>query len=156
MSSTSLSPSRPASTSGCKDTFGFLEGQKGANFYYLGLSAKVPPFDNKTVRQAIAHAIDRETMVQNVLFGVGAPIMTPFPDYSPAYFPEHNEMYPYDLDKAKALLDEAGQGEFSFTIPAPSGFPEFGKFAEILQADLAKIGVTVSISPWTRRSGTRS
>ena len=107
----------------------------------------MPPFDNKTVRQAIAHAMDRETMVQNVLFGVGAPINTPFPDYSLAYVPEHNERYPYDLDQAKALLDEAGQGEFSFTIPAPSGFPEFGRFAEILQADLAKIGVTVTIEP---------
>lgn len=130
-----------------KDSFGFMQGQPGANFYYLGLSAKVSPFDNKTVRQAIAHAIDRETMVQNVLFGIGAPIATPFPDYSPAYFAEHNAMYPYDLDKAKALLEEAGQGDFSFTIPAPSGFPEFGKFAEILQADLAKIGVTVNIEP---------
>jgi peptide/nickel transport system substrate-binding protein len=130
-----------------KDSFGFLQGQPGANFYYLGLSVKVPPFDNKTVRQAMAHALDRETMVQNVLFGIGAPIMTPFPDYSPAYFPEHNEMYPYDLDRAKALLDEAGQGEFSFSIPAPSGFPEFGRFAEILQADLAKLGVTVTIEP---------
>jgi peptide/nickel transport system substrate-binding protein len=129
-------------------SFGFLQGQPGANFYYLGLSAKVPPFDNKLVRQAMAHAIDRETMVANVLFGVGAPIMTPFPDYSPAYFPEHNELYPYDLEKAKALLEEAGQGEgFSFSIPAPSGFPEFGKFAEILQADLATIGVEVSIEP---------
>ena len=131
-----------------KDTFEFMRGQPGANFYYLGLSAKAPPFDNKTVRQAMAHAIDRETMVQNVLFGIGAPINTPFPDYSPAYFPEHNQMYPFDLDKAKAMLDEAGQGGgFSFTIPAPSGFPEFGKFAEILQADLAKIGVTVTIEP---------
>ncbi|MFN8591076.1 MAG: ABC transporter substrate-binding protein [Thermomicrobiales bacterium] len=130
-----------------KNSVGFLQGQAGANFYYLGLSVKVPPFDNKSVRQAMAHAMDRETMVQNVLFGVGAPIMSPFPEFSPAYFPEHNEMYPYDLDKAKALLAEAGQGEFSFTIPAPSGFPEFGKFAEILQADLAKLGVTVTIEP---------
>jgi peptide/nickel transport system substrate-binding protein len=129
-------------------SFGFLEGQPGANFYYLGLSAKVPPFDNKVVRQAMAHAIDRETMVENVLFGVGAPIMTPFPEYSPAYFPEHNELYPYDLDRAKALLEEAGQGGgFSFTIPAPSGFPEFGRFAEILQADLATLGVEVTIEP---------
>ncbi len=131
-----------------KESVGFLQGQPGANFYYLGLSAKVAPFDNKQVRQAMAHAIDRETMVQNVLFGIGAPIMTPFPDYSPAYFPEHNERYPFDLDKAKALLAEAGQADgFSFSIPAPSGFPEFGKFAEILQADLAKIGVEATIEP---------
>ena len=113
-------------------SFGFLQGQPGANFYYLGLSAKVPPFDNKMVRQAMAHAIDRETMVENVLFGVGAPIMTPFPEYSPAYFPEHNELYPYDLDQAKALLEEAGQGEGSRSrsrhqadSPSSAGSPRF-------------------------------
>jgi peptide/nickel transport system substrate-binding protein len=130
-----------------QDRFTFMQGQQGANFYYLGLNAKMPPFDNKLVRKAMAHALDRETMVQNVLFGVGAPINTPFPEFSPAYFPEHNEMYPYDLDRARALLDEAGAGEISFTIPAPSGFPEFGRFAEILQADLATIGVQVNIEP---------
>ncbi|MEA2526535.1 MAG: peptide/nickel transport system substrate-binding protein [Thermomicrobiales bacterium] len=130
-----------------KDTFTFTQGQQGANFYYLGLNAKQPPFDNKLVRQAMAHALDRETMVANVLFGIGAPIMTPFPDFSPAYSPEHNQMYPYDLDKAKALLEEAGVSNLSFSIPAPSGFPEFGKFAEILQADAAKIGVEIKIEP---------
>lgn len=130
-----------------KNTFTFMQGQKGANFYYLGLNAKMPPFDNKLVRQAMAHALDRQTMVNNVLFGIGAPIMTPFPDFSPAYFPEHNQMYPYDLAKAKALLQQAGVSNVSFTIPAPSGFPEFGKFAEIFQADCAKIGVTVKINP---------
>lgn len=129
-------------------SFTFMQGQQGANFYYLGLNAKMPPFDNKLVRQAMAHALDRETMVQNVLFGVGAPIMTPFPEFSPAYFPEHNEMYPYDLDRARELLVEAGvEDGISFTIPAPSGFPEFGRFAEILQADLAEIGCEVNIEP---------
>jgi peptide/nickel transport system substrate-binding protein len=129
-------------------SFNFTQGQQGANFYYLGLNAKMPPFDNKLVRQAMAHALDRETMVQNVLFGVGAPIMTPFPEFSPAYFPEHNEMYPYDLDRARELLEEAGVSDgISFTIPAPSGFPEFGRFAEILQADLAEIGCEVNIEP---------
>lgn len=130
-----------------KDSYTFVQGQPGANFYYLGLNAKMAPFDNKMVRQAMALALDRETMVQNVLFGIGAPIMTPFPDYSLAYFPEHNQMYPYDLDKAKALLAQAGVSNLSFTIPAPSGFPEFGKFAEILQADLDTIGVQVKIDP---------
>jgi peptide/nickel transport system substrate-binding protein len=130
-----------------KDTFTITQGQKGANFYYLGLNAKMPPFDNKMVRQAMAFSLDRDTMVKNVLFGIGAPIMTPFPDFSPAYNPDHNKMYPYDLDKAKSLLQQAGVSNLSFEIPAPSGFPEFGKFAEILQADLQTIGVQVKINP---------
>lgn len=131
-----------------ESSYSFMQGQAGANFYYLGLNAKMPPFDNKLVRQAIAHAIDRETMVQNVLFGVGAPIATPFPEFSPAYFPEHNELYPYDLVRAQELLTEAGVTDgISFSIPAPSGFPEFGRFAEILQASLAEINCEVSIEP---------
>lgn len=131
-----------------KDQFKFSSGQEAAGFYYLGLSAKTEPFNNKLVRQAMAHALDRETMVKNVLFGLGPATMTPFPKFSPAYFPEFDNKYPFDLDKAKALLTQAGYPNgITLTIPAPSGFPEFGQFAQILQADLAKIGSTVKINP---------
>jgi peptide/nickel transport system substrate-binding protein len=131
-----------------KDTYAITQGQQGANFYYLGLNAKMSPFDNKLVRQAMAHALDRDTMVQNVLFGIGKAIMSPFPDFSPAYNPAHNQLYPFDLAKAKALLQQAGQANgIKFSTPAPSGYPEFGKFAEIFQADLAKIGCTLDIQP---------
>lgn len=131
-----------------KDQFKFDPGQDGAEFYYLGLSAKVKPFDNKLVRQAMAYAVDRETMVKNVLFGQGAAIISPFPKFSPAYFPEFDKMYSFDLNKAKALLTQAGYPNgITFTIPAPSGFPELGQFAQILQADLAKIGSKVNIEP---------
>jgi peptide/nickel transport system substrate-binding protein len=131
-----------------QSSFTLHTGQDAQSFYYLGLSAKVPPFDNKLVRQAVAHALDRQTMVDNVLFGLGAPRCTPFPDYSPAFSSEHLSMYAFDLDKAKAMLTEAGFPDgITFTIPAPSGFPAFGGFAQILQADLAKIGSTVNIQP---------
>ncbi|MBA3276804.1 MAG: ABC transporter substrate-binding protein [Chloroflexia bacterium] len=129
-------------------SFTIVKGQPGARFYYLGMSPKLAPFDNKLVRQAMAHAIDRQTLVDNVLFGAGIPIATPFPESSPAYFPEHAEMYPYDLDKAKELLTQAGFADgFTFTIPTPSGFPEIGQFAQIFQADLATIGCTLNIEP---------
>jgi peptide/nickel transport system substrate-binding protein len=131
-----------------KSSYTIQIGQEAESFYYLGLSAKVKPFDNKQVRQAMAYALDRPTMVNNVLFGLGKPIVTPFPTFSPAYFEEHTTMYPFDLDKAKAMLTAAGYPNgISFTIPAPSGFAEFGQFAQILQADLAKIGSTVNIQP---------
>jgi peptide/nickel transport system substrate-binding protein len=139
-------PAREAERLG--QSFTIQPGQEGARFYYLGLNAKVPPFDNRLARQAIAHALDRETMARNVLFGVGAPIATPFPPGSPAYFEEHAAMYPYDLERARALLEEAGFADgIAFTIPVPSGFPELGQFAQILQADLATIGSTVEIEP---------
>ena len=129
-------------------SYAIEKGQDAANFYYLGLNAKQPPFDNKLVRQAMAYALDRATMCQNVLFGVSDPIVTPFPPSSPAYFEEQTTRYPFDLDKAKALLTEAGHADgITFTIPAPSGFPEFGQFAQILQANLAEIGSTVNIEP---------
>lgn len=139
-------PAREAERLG--ESFTIQPGQEGARFYYLGLSAKVEPFSDKLVRQALAHAIDRRTMVDNVLFGVGEPIVSPFPESSPAYFAEHADLYPYDLERAKVLLEEAGYADgITFTIPAPSGFPEFGQFAQVLQADLATIGSTVNIEP---------
>jgi peptide/nickel transport system substrate-binding protein len=128
-------------------TYNVQRGQDAANFYYLGLNTKLPPFDNLQVRQAMAHALDRETMCANVLFGVSDPIQTPFTEGSPAFFPEHNEQYPYDLERARALLAEAGVEAATINLPAPSGFPEFGQFAQILQADLQQLGWTVNIEP---------
>lgn len=122
-------------------------GQDAANFYYLGLNTKIPPFDDVRVRQAMAHALNREAMCQNALFGVSDPIQTPFPEGSPAFFPEHNGLYPYDLERARALLEEAGIEAQTINIPVPSGFPEFAQFAQIFQADLQQLGWTVNIEP---------
>lgn len=128
--------------------FNMVKGQDGAEFYYIGLSPKKPPFDNKLVRQAIAHAMDKATMVKQVLYGLVQPIGTPFPSFSPAYFSEFDDPYPFDLAKAKALLAKAGHPNgISFSIPTPNNFPELGQMAQILQADLAKIGSHVKIQP---------
>lgn len=128
--------------------FSMVTGQDAAEFYYLGFAPKEAPFGNKLVRQAIAHAVDKATMCKQVLYGLVQPIGTPFASFSPAYFSEFNDPYPYDLAKAKALLAQAGHASgISFTIPTPNNFPELGQFAQILQADLAKIGCTVKITP---------
>ncbi|MGH2559807.1 MAG: ABC transporter substrate-binding protein, partial [Thermomicrobiales bacterium] len=125
-----------------------MQGQEAARFYFLCLNAKMAPFDNKQVRQAIGYAIDRAAMVSNVLFDVGAPIVSPFPSFSPASFPEHNDLYPYDLEQAKALLAEAGFADgIEFSVATPNGFPQMAQFAQILQADLESIGTTLTIEP---------
>lgn len=129
-------------------TYNIVRGTDAANFYYLGFNPKQAPFDKKEVRQAIAHALDKDTMTKNVLFGVSEPIGTPYPTFSIASFPEYDDLYPFDLDKAKQLLTDAGYPDgIEFTISTTGTFPEFTQFAEILKANLSKIGSTVNIEP---------
>jgi len=128
--------------------FEIVLGQPAANFYYLSLNTTQPPFDKIQVRQAMAFAMDKKTMTQNVLFGVSEPIGSPWPNYSLGYFPEFDHMYGYNLDRAKQLLTQAGYPNgIQFTIQTPNNFPELGQFAEVLKASLASIGSTLTIQP---------
>jgi peptide/nickel transport system substrate-binding protein len=131
-----------------RSRFNIIPGQNAANFYYLGMNPSKPPFDNVKVRQAVACALDKKTMTRNVLFGISEPIGTPWPKFSIAHFPEFDNLYAYDLERAKRLLTEAGYAKgIQFTIETPSNFPELGQFAEILKASLAQIGSTLTIQP---------
>lgn len=122
-------------------------GTEASQFYTFYNNTARPPFDNKLVRQAMSHAIDRQTIVDTVLFGVGKASQTPFPEWSLAYNPAHVDYFPYDLDKAKALLTEAGYGDgFETTVVTISDSSELRGMAQIIQADLAKIGVTLTIN----------
>ena len=62
------------------------------------------------VRQAIAHAIDKETIVERVYAGIGTPATTMSPSANPAFIPDlsDDEDFEFDLDKANEILDEAG------------------------------------------------
>jgi peptide/nickel transport system substrate-binding protein len=125
-----------------------VRGQDAANFYYFAMNTRKPPFDKKEVRQAIAFALDKQTMCKNVLFGISEPIELAWPKFSFAYFPEFEGMYRYDLDEAKRRLTEAGYPDgIEFNLEYATSYPEFGQFAEILKASLAEIGSTVNIVP---------
>ena len=122
-------------------------GTEASQFYTFYNNTARPPFDNKLVRQAMSHAIDRQTIVDTVLFGVGKATQTPFPEWSLAYNAEHLDWFPFDLDRAKELLTEAGHPDgFETTVVTISDFPELRGMAQIIQADLAKIGVTLEIN----------
>jgi len=73
----------------------------------LSTNNKQAPFDNKLVRQAMAHAIDREALIDGAMFGYGTPIGTHFAPHHPAYkdLLANSE---YDPDRARELLEEAG------------------------------------------------
>jgi peptide/nickel transport system substrate-binding protein len=115
-------------------------------FYNLYLSTKRKPFDNRKVRQAINLAVDRKTIVSKVLYGFSETAQTPFPKSSWAYDTQMDNYWPFDLDRARKLLAEAGLDKgFEVSVVTTPVFPEFTDMALIIQADLAKIGVKMKV-----------
>jgi peptide/nickel transport system substrate-binding protein len=118
----------------------------GTGIRNVWLNMKQEPFDNKLVRQAMNYAINRERYVRTIMMEQSTPLWQPFADYHWAHFPELEGAYPFDLEKAKALLSEAGyENGFETTINAVSGDAFSIGLAEIMQSDLASIGVRVTI-----------
>jgi peptide/nickel transport system substrate-binding protein len=78
----------------------------GSNVNLLTINTASPPLDNVKVRQAVAYAIDRDSLIQNLLRGYGKIAHSIIPEGSWAYSP--GQTYSYDPARAKQLLDEAG------------------------------------------------
>jgi peptide/nickel transport system substrate-binding protein len=98
---------------------------------------------DKRVREAITYALNRQAAIDAMYFGDGEPYWSPYPKESWAYDPAMTNAVPYDVDKAKALLAEAGAKDLKFTFLAYT-VPQV-QMASVLQADLKKIGVTMDI-----------
>ncbi len=110
----------------------------------LSTNNKQPPFDDIRVRQALAHAIDRQAIIDGAMFGYGTPIGSHFAPHNPAYV-DLTGNSAYDLEKAKALLAEAGFAdgfETTLHLPPPSYARRGG---EIIAAQLAEVGITAEI-----------
>jgi peptide/nickel transport system substrate-binding protein len=111
----------------------------------LSTNNKMPPFDNPLVRQALAHAIDRQAIIDGAMFGYGTPIGTHFAPHNPAYV-DLTSNSAYDPDKAKALLAEAGFPDgFTTTLKLPP--PSYARRGgEIIAAQLRAVGIQTEIS----------
>ncbi|NVL03934.1 ABC transporter substrate-binding protein, partial [Ruegeria pomeroyi] len=110
----------------------------------LSTNNKQAPFDNVKVRQAMAHAIDRQAIIDGAMFGYGTPIGTHFAPHNPAYV-DLTGTSAHDPDKAKALLAEAGLPngfETTLHLPPPSYARRGG---EIIAAQLAEVGIKAEI-----------
>lgn len=119
------------------------------NLGYIGLNVTREPLDNKLVRQALNYAVDKEAIIQAFFAGQGIPAKNPIPPTVEGYNDEI-EPYPYDPEKAKALLAEAGYPDgFSmelWAMPVSRPYmPDAYKVAEYLQTSFAEIGVDVKI-----------
>jgi peptide/nickel transport system substrate-binding protein len=105
----------------------------------------------KPVRQALAHAIDRDFILENVWCGFGTPTTGPVPPDLTEFYTADVPTYGFDPAKAEELLDAAGfpRGEngIRFTMthdPLPFG-PNFVRTAEVVKQNLAEVGIEVEI-----------
>jgi peptide/nickel transport system substrate-binding protein len=110
-----------------------------------GMNNARKPFDDPRVRRALMHAIDRKALVEGAYSGFGQPIGSHFSPNHPA-FVDTTGVVPYDPEKAKALLKEAGQENLSFSIKTPQ-MAYASRSAELIAAMLSEIGVDVRIVP---------
>jgi peptide/nickel transport system substrate-binding protein len=84
-----------------------LYKELGNGYTYLGFNLKHAPFDDVRVRRAINYAIDKQELIDGVLLGLGEPIAAPYKPGTRWVNPQLKP-YPYDPNKAKQLLKEAG------------------------------------------------
>ena len=110
-------------------------------------------FSDIRVRQAIAQAVNRDQMVAQVLFGQGRSATGPINSQMAFAYTDDVTSYPYDLDRANALLDEAGYASdgtrFSIDLLLFS-FGVFPKYGEVMRQNLAEVGIDVEVTPLDR------
>ena len=109
------------------------------------------PLDDVRVRQAINHAVNREQIRDVVLAGRGEVAWMPYPQSHIGYNPDVAEQYPYDPERARELLAEAGHGDgltLEMYIPG-GGIVNMERQGEIVQQQLADVGIDVTITRTT-------
>jgi peptide/nickel transport system substrate-binding protein len=126
-------------------------------YTYLGFNLQNPLFADRRVRQALAHAVNKEELIDGILLGLGKEATGPFKPGTWQYNPDVKR-YPYDPERARELfagagwrdtdgdgiLDRGGQ-KFEFEILVNQGNEVRAKTAEIVQRRLAEVGISVKI-----------
>ena len=112
----------------------------------LAMNKRRKPFDDVRVRKAIAHAINRDAVIQGAMFGLGTPIGTHFAPHHPAYL-DLTDQSPFDPAKSRELLAEAGYANgFKATLKLPP--PTYARRGgEIIAAQLRDVGIELEIVP---------
>ena len=128
--------------------FGVYVNDRSGITGIMNMNTSVPPTNNKLFRQAIHYAIDRERYVTTVLRKRGQARSLPWTAASPAYDAARSQYFTFDPEKAKSLIKASGEsvsGPIDFvylTTEPPVGS---NALAQILQSDLAAIGITLNL-----------
>ncbi len=128
----------------------------GSGYTYMGFNLKRKPFDDLRVRQAINYAIDKQEIIDGVLLGLGEPVSSPY-KFGTRWNNPALKPYPYDPEKAKSLLKDAGYADtdgdgilekdgkpFTFEILSNQN-KEREMTAVLIQRRLKEVGIEVNI-----------
>lgn len=115
----------------------------------LALNNEREPLSDPLVRQAITHAIDKNAIVEGAMFGYGTVIGTHSSPIEPYY--EELNPYPYDPERARELLAEAGYADgltLDFELPP---YPFEKRTGEVIAQQLSEVGIAVNLTnvEWT-------
>lgn len=129
-----------------------LYEEAGPHLWFLILNTKEPPFDDVRMRQAVNYAINKESLVTDVLQGTATVAAGPTPAAFEWAYNAELEPYPYDPEKAKELIAEAGhEGGVSTTFyvtEGGSGMLDPVPMGTAIQADLAAVGIDAQIETY--------
>ncbi len=127
-----------------------LSLRPGMNVAYLAFNVRKPPLDDRRVREAIALAINNDRLMQSIYYGTAETAASILPRASWAYDNE-SQITEYNPQKARQILQDLGLTNLNLRLWVPSASQSYNpsplKTAELIQADLAQIGVTVTIVP---------
>ncbi|MEK7372892.1 MAG: ABC transporter substrate-binding protein [candidate division NC10 bacterium] len=114
--------------------------------HYVEFDMRVPPFDKKLVRQAANQAVDKQTIIQKLMGGLGQIVATTVQPKAFGFDPDVKP-YPYDPKKAKELLAQAGYPN-GVDITLHSAFVEFRPVFEAITQMLTEVGIRTNAKMW--------
>ncbi|BCQ43954.1 hypothetical protein ERHA55_14810 [Erwinia rhapontici] len=123
----------------------------GPHVWFLLLNTKEKPFNDKRVRQAVNYAVNKQALVDKVLQGSAQVADGPIPSAFTWAANKEVSPYPYDPEKARALLKEAGAEGATlnfYVTEGGSGMLDPIPMATAIQADLKAVGLNVTIQTW--------
>ncbi len=133
-------------------------------YSYLGINTEVPKLSGKYTRQALAHLVDVERVIEKLAYGYGKRVVGPVHPSNEYFYNDTLQPYPFDREKAKKLLkkdgwqDSDGNGtldkmidgeftEFTIDFTYPSGNDSRKAVGLMFQEEARKIGIRVSVIP---------
>lgn len=141
-----IAPIDPANLKVVEGKFDILADKRNT-IQLVALNNAVAPLDNEKVRQAINYAINKQEIIDTVMSGYGTAVQSLLSPAMAFYYNDEIKGYEQDIEKAKALLAEAGYPDgFTMEITVPNNYYEHVNAAQVIKSQLEKAGINAEIN----------